>query len=362
MYIYLIYFVIIIIGAFAPIRLEKLVQFYILSFALDNLRIYDVSITNIFSTILLIKLIFNLNIINFFYFSKTSILLIIFNFIALVSYLISLNKNGFKSFISITTLIFITICISKLVQKEKYRTLIFNSIINLSGLVALSVVIEAILFFVFHIQVKENDYVLQNLQVYFHFSSGFFESNALAVIHIIPGVIISLFNKNNSRKISICYKILVWAGLIATFTRGGIIVAILALFIILIQTLYNNKKYFKFIAAIILPSSVVIFSIIINFISNFNISSYVARLFIIQGTIKAILSNPFFGKGLASLVNPIATNYDALDELKISELAFDTIDKREAHNTILQIALETGLLGLYEINLVNYWILNIFFK
>ena len=119
MYIYLIYFVIIIIGAFAPIRLEKLVQFYILSFALDNLRIYDVSITNIFSTILLIKLIFNLNIINFFYFSKTSILLIIFNFIALVSYLISLNKNGFKSFISITTLIFITICISKLVQKEK---------------------------------------------------------------------------------------------------------------------------------------------------------------------------------------------------------------------------------------------------
>ena len=40
----------------------------------------------------------------------------------------------------------------------------------------------------------------------------------MAVIHIIPGVIISLFNKNNSRKISIYYKILVWAGLIATFT------------------------------------------------------------------------------------------------------------------------------------------------
>ena len=74
MYIYLIYFIVVIIGAFAPISLERLIQFYILSFAFDNLRIYDISVTNIFSTILVIKLIVNLNFINFFNFSKILII------------------------------------------------------------------------------------------------------------------------------------------------------------------------------------------------------------------------------------------------------------------------------------------------
>jgi O-antigen ligase len=158
--------------------------------------------------------------------------------------------------------------------------------------------------------------------------------------------VILLFNKNENRKFHFTYKFIVWFGILFTMTRGGIIVSLVALSVVFFQYLRKSSKLYKYIGYSFLVVLVFMFSQVVIFVSNFNISSLVSRFFIINGAINTIYQNPFLGTGLASQVAPVTSDIDFSDYTQISDNVLDTFDNRETHNTILQIGIEMGILGM----------------
>jgi len=346
MYIYLIYIFVFLIGVLTPIRMEKLIKIYIVSLVFDDLRFADISITNLVLIVFIIKTIYLIKQKGLFKISISTIYLVAFAFVVFLASLISKELGGFKSLISLINLLISCICISQLIKVEKYRKSFFDSIILMSGIAALSVIAETILFYVFNIKLRDSEFGLQNLSTYFYFSSGFFSSNGLAVFHIIPGLVLFLFNKNENRKFHFTYKIIIWLGILFAATRGGIVISLVALSLLLFQFLRTTSRLFKYIGYAFLLFMIFVFTQIVIFVSYFNISSLVARFYIINGAVNSIYQHPILGTGLASQVTPISTDIDLIDNALISDNVLNSFDNRETHNTILQIGIEMGLLGI----------------
>ena len=346
MYIYLLYFLVFLIGILFPIKIENLIKVYIISLIFDDLRIEDISITNLVLTIFIIKTLYLIKQKDLLKVSKSTLYLIIFGFIIFLAFLISSEPGSLKSFISLMNLILSCFCISQIIKIEKHRKSVLDSIVLMSGIVALSVLAETVLFYVFKIGLRDSEFGLQNLSTYFYFSSGFFSSNGLAVFHIIPGLVIFLFNKNKNRKFHFLYKVLIWLGIFSTVTRGGIVVSLVALAILFFQYLRTLKNIYKYIGYSFLVVLVSAFSQLVIFVSNFNISSVVSRFFIINGAVNTIYQHPLLGTGLASQVVPITTDIDLFDNSFISDNVLNASENRETHNTLLQIGIETGFLGI----------------
>ena len=123
-------------------------------------------------------------------------------------------------------------------------------------------------------------------------------------------------------------------------------------FIFFFKYLQNVGRLYKYFGYTLISISIILAANFVVFISYFNISSIVARLYIINGALSSIKQKPILGSGLASQVTSSETNFDLVDMNQVQESVLNDNTLRETHNTFLQIGVETGLLGLFLIILL----------
>lgn len=342
---YLVYLFAFFLALLLPISVITLLKIYIISILFDEFRFFDISITNIILTMLVIKFLFNYE--KYFKITKITVFLICFGLTVLLTFIYNFTSILNKNLISLFLLLISSACISQVVKNQKNRDVILNSILFMSLIAAFAVICETLLYYIFNIQLHDSIFSLMNLSRDFYFSSGFFSSNGIASFHIIPGLVIILFSDNRVIKYHKFFYFITIFGLILTMTRGGILIGIIIAIIFLLKFLQNTSKIIKFIGYTFISISIILAINFIIFISYFNISSVVARLYIINGALSSIKSHPLIGSGLASQVTSSETNFDLVDINQVQENVLNDTSLRETHNTLLQIGVETGLVGLF---------------
>jgi putative inorganic carbon (HCO3(-)) transporter len=347
---YLVYFCALFFSFFLPISITNLLRVYIISILFDEFRILDISLTNIILTILVLKFLFNYQ--KYFKINNVSVFFILFGIVVLMTFLFNFNSVSTKNFISLVLMLLSSVCISQVVRNQKDRDAVLKSILYMSIITSYSVIFETFLYYVFNIQLHDSLFSLMNLSTDFYFSSGFFSSNGIASFHIIPGLVILLFGDKRVDKYNKLLYLILALGLILTMTRGGILIGIIIAIIFFFKYLQNVGRLYKYFGYTLISISIILAANFVVFISYFNISSIVARLYIINGALSSIKQKPILGSGLASQVTSSETNFDLVDMNQVQESVLNDNTLRETHNTFLQIGVETGLLGLFLIILL----------
>jgi len=351
-----VYIIFFFIGLISPIPKKFLVSAYILSFLFDEIRILDISISNVFSILLISRLIIIKNK-NWHSFSYPVFCQIIFLLICFISFLLTSNEGDNSNMISIFLLVLNSILLTKYIAKKNLIKFLIQSVLTLSVLSAFTVIFDAALYYFFGIQMQSvGVYALRNLNIYVYSASGLFSGNGIASFHILPGLIIVLFNSSMSRYRNFIFLVLV-LGLISTMSRGMILVFIMFFLSSFYLNRKNNSKIIKYFSYSLIPFIIIGAANLVVFMSNFNLTSIASRFNLISASFIKISEKPFFGNGLNARIVGNKLDLDFLDKSQIQEWEL-TDNLRETHNTLLQIPLEIGLIGFFFFGLMYFFILN----
>ncbi len=272
-----------------------------------------------------------------------------------ISFLLTPNEGANSNMISIFLLVLNSILLARYVAKKKLIEFLIRLVLTLSILSALTVIFDAALYYFFGIEMHIGVYALRNLNIYLYSASGLYSGNGIAAFHILPGLIIVLFNSSVSRYRNFIFLILL-TGLILTMSRGVILVFMLFFFSSFYLNRRNNSKIINYFSYLLLPLIIIGVGNLVVFMSNFNLTSVASRFNIISASLIKISEKPIFGNGLNARVVGNKLDLDFLDKSKIQDWELND-NLRETHNTLLQIPLEMGLLGLIFFGLAFYFIL-----
>ena len=257
--------------------------------------------------------------------------------------------EGIANYISLCTLICVALVTPSVINSRADLRSSIRVVLWMSGLTSAGVLVESITYYVFGIQLKDNLFVLLNLEQDVLSSTGFFSSNGLAGFHILPGLVLAAFlhSENiwagSTRKLT-SYTALGLLAAILTFSRGTFFTIFLLLLVILYRKVTKTGGM-RVIALVLLGAGVMIAPMGIEFIVGFNRGSFLARYCILYGAVQSIRNNLFFGSGLGSRVYeeypPTRWGEEALwSGMELSEF------ERDTHNTIVQVAVDLGVAGL----------------
>ena len=349
------YIIFFFIGLILPIPKKFLVSAYVFSILFDEIRILDISISNVFSILLISRLIIMKNK-NWYSFSYPVFFQIIFLLTCFISFLLTSNEGDNSNMISIFLLVLNSILLTKYIAKKKLIKFLIQSVLTLSVLSAFTVIFDAALYYFFGIQMQSvGVYALRNLNIYLYSASGFYSGNGIASFHILPGLIIVLFNSSMSRYKNLIFLVLV-LGLISTMSRGMILVFIIFFLSSFYLNRKNNSKIIKYFSYSLIPFIIIGSANLVVFMSNFNLTSIASRFNLISASFIKISEKPFFGNGLNARIVGNKLDLDFLDKSQIQEWEL-TDNLRETHNTLLQIPLEIGLIGFFFFGLMYFFIL-----
>lgn len=167
--------------------------------------------------------------------------------------------------------------------------------------------------------------------------------NGLAA-YIVPIILINitiLFYENNNKKITICGIILGCITLLLTFSRGGWLSFIIALFI-LIYMLYKRNiikiKNILFVTVILFVFVLIFYGNIEKRIYGDDYNAAASRIPLIKIALNMIDAHPFIGIGTNTFRNEIL-NYAIGPE-------FIGVYLYEVHNQFLLVFAEAGIVGL----------------
>jgi len=338
----------------SPIPKKFLISSYIFSILFDEIRILDISISNVFSILLISRLIIVKNK-NWYSFSYPVFFLIIFLLISFISFLLTSNEGATSNMISLFLLVLNSILLAKYIAKNNLIKFLIQSVLTLGVLSAFTVIFDAALYYFFGIQMHIGVYALRNLNIYMYSASGLYSGNGIAAFHILPGLMIVLFNSSISRYKNFIFLVLL-LGLMLTMSRGVILVFIIFFLSSFYLNRKDNSKIIKYFSYLLIPFIIIGGANLVVFMSNFNLTSIAQRFNIISASLIKISENPFFGNGLNARVVGNKLDLDFLDTSKIQVWEL-TDNLKETHNTLLQIPLEMGLLGLLFFGLAFYFIL-----
>jgi len=170
--------------------------------------------------------------------------------------------------------------------------------------------------------------------------------NANAISHVIvlslPLSIYLIFNRKNFIDIFLGIISVISSILLVFFTQSstGLLAIIFELFILLIWLVYKYRSFFKYIATLILMVSAT-FGYVASDKINYYISDFEKKLqnkdtprkIIYNTTILSSMDKPLYGSGLGGFVGSVQRNGES-------------IQVEKAHNEIINLYNELGLLGL----------------
>ena len=351
----LVYIIFFFIGLISPIPKKFLISAYVLSILFDENRILNISISNVLSILLISRLIIKKNK-NWFSFSYPVFFLVIFLLISFISFLLTPNEGANSNMISIFLLVLNSILLARYIAKKNLIKFLIRIVLTLSILSALTVIFDASLYYFFGIQMQSvGVYALRNLNMYAYSAIGLFSGNGIASLHILPGLIIVLFNSSISRYKNLIFLVLV-LGLVSTMSRGMILVFIMFFLSSFYINRKNNSKIIKYFSYSLIPFIIIGSANLVVFMSNFNLTSVASRFYLISASFIKISEKPFFGNGLNARIVGNKLDLDFLDKSQIQEWELND-NLRETHNTLLQIPLETGLIGFFFFGLMYFFIL-----
>lgn len=174
-----------------------------------------------------------------------------------------------------------------------------------------------------------------------------FSSNALAAFHIVPGLSIaailrSRLPRGRQRARLSWYLILAISAMIATFARAAL-VSMVMLGILLLFRRSMRAGWMRLLVIALLIAIVTMTPFFLRFISGFNINSIVARYAVLLGAARSITQHPIVGSGPGSRVVAV---YPSWAFEVAPHLQPDDLSERDTHNTLLQIPVDLGIVGL----------------
>jgi len=257
--------------------------------------------------------------------------------------------EGISIYISLCTLIGVALVIPSVINSHTDLRSFIRMVLWMSGLTSAGVLVESIAYYLFGIQLKDNIFVLLNLQQDALSSTGFFSSNGLAGFHILPGLVLAALVRSEniwpgSTRRLISYTALCLLAAILTFSRS----TLFSIFLLLVVILYRKVTKtggIRLIAFVLLGAGVLIAPLGIEFLVGFNRGSFLARYCILYGAFQSIRNHFSFGSGLGSRVYeeypPTSWGEEAMwSGMELSEL------QRDTHNTIVQVTVDLGVTGL----------------
>ncbi|HOK39929.1 MAG TPA: O-antigen ligase family protein [bacterium] len=203
---------------------------------------------------------------------------------------------------------------------------------------------------------KNNIYVFKLLPASVA-SSTFGNKNFFAgyLIMIIPLCFYFIFSEKNKKKIIIFTLIffLNFFALIITYTRGAYVGFFSAILLILILNINYFIKNYKYLFLSVILIFLILIILIFNFellprlkeaiisIFSFSTGTNLMRVTIYKSFFRAIIAKPLFGVGVGTFQYTMPFFRDELFSLKGM-----TVNEDHAHNEIIEIGGEEGIIGL----------------
>jgi len=349
--IYGIYIVAGLIGLLMPISLQRMATIFIASIVLDCLRYQDIAVTNICLTAFVSKAALVDSRKKYIVLKKQLLPLMLLMAVVVVAALISNEVDRLRNLISIVLLIVTPIAIMTAINKLYDLESMINGLFWMSGLAASSVLLEVVLCFIgVDFRDGANQMGIINLVINMIHASGIFTSNAIAALHILPGLVLSAFLVRNEedpkrRRKILLYSFFCTIALLFTLSRAGII-SIMFLFGVLVGRGALRGRLLKIALLAVLVLGI---SPFLEWIYGFNPQSFFARGGILLGALQSIRQKPFLGNGLGAGV--VSSGEWGFWGGELLDVPLDE-SMRDTHNTLLQILVEMGIVGLISFAVV----------
>lgn len=343
------------IGIFVPLGSARWGAIFLVSIVLDDQRIDGVSVTNVAMMAFLACLAAEYLTGRRVRVSRFAVPMLALVLLAIVSTALAAEPVKHAPFVVSLIGLTATSCGLASVAFNSHRLeRLASAVLWMSGILAVAVLGESLLWFLFGVQFKENVYVLINLNRNVLQASGFFTSNGLAALHLIPGTVLAgvlrsgMANGSKRRRLN-WYLALTTLAMISTLARAALVSLVLFALVLLFRRA-ARPGWGRLFAILLIVLVVAVVPSFLRFTAGFNIASYVARYSIILGGVDSITNHPVIGSGPGSKVLP---RYPSWSSEVAPFLQTDESSGRDTHNTLLQIPVDLGLMGLLWFTTVN---------